>query len=63
LTDRPIQVLKNAWQKVIDSIPHHQITGNKVAEILDENPQSHRKYKLADQLAKSGNLLLRVMLE
>jgi hypothetical protein len=56
-------VLKNAWQKVIDSIPHHQITGNKVAEILDENPQSHRKYKLADQLAKSGNLLLRVMLE
>ena len=42
----PNQILVDKWQQVIDSVPPHRITGNKIAEIVEDNPQPPAKRKI-----------------
>jgi hypothetical protein len=42
----PDEVLVKSWNKVISNLPTHHITGNKIAEIVEENPDPPKKQKV-----------------
>lgn len=42
----PHQIVADKWQQVIDQIPPHRISGEKVAEILEDKPQPPAKQKV-----------------
>ncbi|GET40472.1 hypothetical protein [Microseira wollei] len=42
----PIEVIKQKWQKVVDNLPAHLITANKISEIVEETFEPPAKKKV-----------------
>ncbi|WP_226594896.1 hypothetical protein [Microseira wollei] len=39
-------MLVEKWEKVISNLPTHHITGNKIAALVEDNPQPPKKQKV-----------------
>lgn len=42
----PDELLKNKWQKVLTTVPPGHVTGDKISEIVEDNPQPPAKQKV-----------------